>query len=275
MTQVTATKKFSEYDLTSVYADTPDIDEATQALLYDWYQDRIVCDDKKFPEFYRRKLMRCESQYRQLLRLEHSEFDPLVASYHERLTESQNNETDHSTTETSASGASSDTITKDLTDVSVTDRDTVSSGSSSGSSSSSDKSVNASKANPQSIAYAGATAGELPALDWSHMGAQAQTENEGSASSQSSNSNTVAEDGTVTTTHSGTDSHAGTKSDSSESESNGRKQSAGVVKEISTGRDGLTPQEAFLTARKWILLSDAFVWLKDELNDCFLGIVEV
>ena len=275
MLQVTATKKFSEYDLTSVYADTPDIDEATQSLLFDWFQFRTVCDDEKFPEFYRRKLMRCEAQYRHLLRLEHSEFDPLVASYHERLAQSENTETSRSESTTEVSGASSDTITKDLTDVSVTDRDTVSSGSSSGSSSSSDKNVSANKANPQSIAYAGATAGELPALDWSHMGAQAQTENEGSASSQSSNSNTVAEDGTVTTTHSGTDTHAGTKSDTSETEANGSRRNIGETKEITTGRDGLTPQEAFLTARKWIVVSDAFEWLKKEMETCFLSVFEL
>ena len=275
MMEVTATKKFSEYDLTSVYADMTYIDEATQSLLYDWFQFRTVCDDEKFPAFYRRKLMRCEAQYHQLLRLEHSDFDPLVATYHERLTESQNNETDHSTTETSASGTTSDTITKNLTDETVVDKDGTSSNTSSGSGSSSDKSVHAQKNNPSSITYAGATAGELPALDWTYMNTQTQDENSGQSSSSNTSTGATTEDSTSTTTHSGTDSHAGTKSDSSESESNGRKQSAGVVKEISTGRDGLTPQEAFLTARKWIVISDAFDWLKAELNDCFLGIFEI
>lgn len=272
---VTATKKFSEYDLTSVYADCTDIDEATQSLLYDWFQYRTVCDDEKFLVFYRRKLMRCEAQYRQLLRLEHSDFDPLVASYHERRTQTTNSGSSSMSSETDTTGSNTDTETKNLTDLTTVDRDTTDSRSFSNTGSTSNKDVSASKANPQSIAYSGTTAGNLPALDWGYMSAQAQNENTGSSTQTGTSSGTGTDDSTTTTTHTGTDGRVGSTTGNSQTEQTTTTANTGVVKEQTTGRDGLTPQEAFLKAREWIVISDAFDWLKAELNSCFLGIIEV
>lgn len=272
---ITATKKFSEYDLTQVYADCTYIDEATQSLLYDWFQFRTVCDDEKFTIFYRRKLMRCEAQYRQLLRLEHSDFDPLVASYHEKLTQSTNAGSSSMSSETDTTGSGTDTITKNLTDTTVTDRDTTDSRSFSNTGSTTSKDVSASKANPASAIYPGATAGQIPSLDWSSMTAQAQSEGTGSSTQGGTSSGTGTDDSTVNTTHTGTDSHANSTTGNSQTEQTTTTSGSGTVKEISTGRDGLTPQEAFLKARQWIVISDAFDWLKDELKDCFLGIIDV
>lgn len=274
MMTVTATKKFSEYDLTQVYADTT-IDEATQSLLYDWFQFRTVCDDEKFPIFYRRKLMRVERQYQQLIRLELSDFDPLVASYHERLTQTQDNSTSVLSSETSTSKSGSDVLTHNTQDETVVDRDTTNSASTQTSNSNSDKSVSATKSNPMSTAYAGATAGQVPALDWTTMSGQAQTDNDGSSQGSSTTTGSGTDDSTSTTTRTGTDGRVISDSGSSETDQTTTNAGTGTVKERITGRDGLTPQEAFREARKWIVISDAFDWLKAELNDCFLGIVEV
>lgn len=275
MLTITATKKFSEYDLTQVYADCTYIDEATQSLLYDWFQFRTVCDDEKFPVFYRRKLMRCEAQYRQLLRLEHSDFDPLVASYHERLTEYNGLRSETKSGSSTTTGTKSSTDTKNLTDQTVLDRDTGNSYSASSSTSDEQSTKQAQKAAPQSIAYSGTTAGKIPALDWGYMSGQQQQDGEGSSSSQSSSSTTGTEDSTSTTTHTGTDTIAETTGGSIQESGSLSGSDSNTTKEITTGRDGLTPQDAFLKARQWIVISDAFDWLKDELKDCFLGIAEV
>ena len=126
-----------------------------------------------------------------------------------------------------------------------------------------------------SASYTGTTAGQVPALDWGNMSAQAQTENDGSTSGSSATMGSGTDDSTSTTTHTGTDSRAisdSTLTGVSQATSNS---GTGTVKERTAGRDGLTPQAAFLEARKWIVISDAFDWLKAELNDCFLGIIEV
>lgn len=251
MMQVTATKKFSEYDLTSVYADMTYIDEATQNLLYDWFQFRTVCDDERFPIFFRRKLMRCEVQYHQLLSLEHRDFDPLVATYRERLTtdDYRHNGTNGNTTIDSRSKTAEESKVSSETSHSEGSFENI------------DK--QASKANPSSIAYVNPGTGKLPVYDWSYMNGQGQTE--GVGNSENDVTSSQSENNESSEIISGSSSVSGSSSASDKRQ----------VEEIYTGRDGLTPQEAYLKAKSWIIVSDAFDWLKGELNDCFLGIIEV
>lgn len=275
MLQITATKKFSEYDQTELYTGI-DIDEATQDLIYDWYQFKTVCDDEKFPVFFRRKLTRCLHQYYQLCRLENSTFDPLVASYHERLTEYSGLRSETKSGSSTTTGTKSSTDTKNLTDQTILDRDTGTGYSASSSTSDEQSTKQAQKAAPQSIAYSGGGSNDkLPGFDWSYMSGQQQQDGEGSSSSQSSSTTTGTEDSTSTTTHTGTDTIAETTGGSVQDSSSLSGSDSNSTREITTGRDGLTPQEAFLKARQWIVISDAFDWLKDEIKDCFLGIAEV
>ena len=274
MMTVTATKKFSEYNQTELYSGI-DIDEATQSLIYDWYQFRTVCDDEKFPVFFRRKLERCLHQYLQLCRLENSTFDPLVASYHERLTEYSGLKSETHSDSKTDTGSKNSTTTKNLTDQTIVDRDSSNSSSSASHIADETTTKGAEKAAPQSVSYAGATAGSLPALDWSYMSGQQQQESDGTSDSTVNASGTTSEDSTTTTTHTGTDGIVETTGSTSTGSSSISGSDSNSTREITTGRDGLTPQEAFLKARQWIVISDAFDWLKDELKDCFLGIVEV
>lgn len=62
------------------------IDSATLDLLFDFYQYRYVCDNVRFPVYFRRELQKLQWQYNNLLRLESVEWDPTVSDYLERWT---------------------------------------------------------------------------------------------------------------------------------------------------------------------------------------------
>lgn len=177
--------------------------------------------------------------------------------------------------------------------------------------------VSIGKNNPNSISYAGAVAGNIPALDWTYASTQAQADTKGGAdkttgrtaentttgTSENTTSGTTettttgekhgTTDGTysetdkgtrtatgtageneTTTRETGTTSARDTKTKETGTETEARKDTR-IDKEIYTGRDGLTPQEAFTRARTFIINSSAFEWLRQNLEVCFLGIYEV
>ena len=57
------------------------ISDATKQLIQEWFGFRTVCDDTKFPVFFKRQIDLCALRYAQLARIELSAFDPLVADY--------------------------------------------------------------------------------------------------------------------------------------------------------------------------------------------------
>lgn len=210
--------------------DFNEIDELTKTFIYDWFQDREVNSDTHFARDFKRELNKDLWQFYQYLRIQLTDFDPLVADYyedylqhtgesHETGTNDQtktpggllkqrqttyNNEqiaeggsdvrrplttetqtTTRGITETTevTPGAvieetGRDVITPHTTDTQTTTRSIsettqvtpgaiieVKSGV---------KEVN--KAQPVSLSYAGATAGEVPDLDWTTASTQAQNE---------------------------------------------------------------------------------------------------
>lgn len=211
------------------------IDEGTQSALLDWYGFREVCDDDKFVTFYRRKLSIVADQYNGLLRVQKTQFDPMVSNYVERLIEHAANSTRTTSGDTTVTRGTGSTVTSTRTpDLTTTDKrtaggtDTTSredggsdtrtasqsidektatasdttdtttrNNSSTENGSSTDKTAEAQKNNPQSISYAGATAGSLPGLDWSYMSGQRQNESEGTTQRQ------ITGNDTTETTHSG------------------------------------------------------------------------
>lgn len=68
------------------------VDEPTQALIFDWFQYREVCDNDKFNNFFNRTLKASMRKYNQLLRIQPGEtvdgvkvtYDWLIQEYHER-----------------------------------------------------------------------------------------------------------------------------------------------------------------------------------------------
>lgn len=273
-------KTFAEIDRTHLYDDI-DIDAASIQSIYDWFQFREVCDDDKFDAFFRRKLACDIDQYNQLIRLQFTEFDPLVSSYHESWTKSEGTHTG-STSESgeyskTGSNQHSDTTTYNSgnthTGTVVTDSDN----SQSGSNSDSSDTGSLQRALPNG---AGLSYGTFPDnLNWNTASGQEETKATGS----SSNSSTSATDTTVTNnladshtgqdtvagsgsnTDAGTDSKTGTTTGSDENE----------TQYISTGRDGLTPQDALKKAMEYIRVSNAFDWLRDELESCFIAVYDV
>ena len=65
----------------SEFFDAFDIDEVTKEELIDWFYYRRVCDNVKFERFFKRKLQMILDQYKAQLRIQTTEFDPMVSNY--------------------------------------------------------------------------------------------------------------------------------------------------------------------------------------------------
>ena len=304
MAKVYATTKFDEwlFDNPNFYDDMEEeglIDEATIRSLERWFGLRTVCDDVYFDRFYERQLEVALPIYNKLLRLEHTDFDALVNTYRERQTSDTKTETGSETTERTLGNTDTTSETKTATrtpDLTVTDAgttssssetDTSGSGTTSGTGSNTSDSKSVAKQNPQSISYTTPTLGEIPALDWSYPGSQQQTDTSGSSSNSGSSTNSgtseTTSSGTTgnTNTTTGTDetvtvtsgTRTGTGSDEGTKETEFTKD--GLIREQWTGRDNLTPQEALKSAMSYVKTSSAFVWLRKELEVCFLSVYEV
>lgn len=228
----------SDYDVT--------VDPGTQDLIELFFGNRYVCDDDNFTRYYKRTLLNSWDRYIDLLRIEKTEIDPLVADYFE-------NELTHSGTNTgSKSGTVSETTTHGKTDtlthnVTVTEDNTITNDETdtrtlnladshtrtddlahgntrtdnlANSNTRTDnlttttdsKQAGANAVNPQSLEYSGTTAGNLPSLDWQYMSNQEQTEGEGTEHQTGTVQNAGTQTGTVTDqgTNTGTVTNAGT-----------------------------------------------------------------
>lgn len=303
---ITATIKFSQWE-----SDHPHfydemltagiIDEATIASLSKWFKYRTICDDVRFDDYYERQLELCLPRYNKLLRLENTEFDSLVSVYRERqvidISTSEGSETTSGTKTSVTTDTNGRTVTR-TPDLTTTDSGASSSGStSSGSSSNStdttggttNENVSVAKQNPQSISYgSGVVAGEIPALDWQYPSAQNQSKStmeyvdhnvastgSTSSSNQSSGttSNTNVLSGTDVTVESGT--RSGSQSVTDGSSIDRENSSNSTKREIFTGRDGITPQEALAESMRYVKNSSAFSWLKEQLEVAFLSVYDI
>lgn len=168
------------------------------------------------------------------------------------------------------------------------------------------------KTNPQSISYQGAAVGSVPNLDWQYPSTQTQTEgtnhteesynnyverteyddyeteksfngrqtehkgtetNEGTASEDTTTSRTKSNTGTKTTAE--TEARDVDTSETESTDTEGTKSTSDLIREIWTGRDQLTPQEALKSAMNYVKTSSAFAWLKDQLEVCFLSVYDI
>ena len=164
-----------------------------------------------------------------------------------------------------------------------------------------------SKQNPQSISYGASVAGQVPALDWSYPSSQQQThgtnsgggtsESDGTGSTDTSQSGTS--ENTQTTTGTDTNVNTTTGTDTSTTTRTGTEQTvqnvadgttttgsetgskdssltkSNLKREIFTGRDSLTPQDALREAMSYVKQSSAFAWLKEQLEVCFLSVYDI
>lgn len=95
------------------------IDAATQEAIVEWYQYRYLCtqDPSKWRSFIRRLLTALQDQYYQLMRVNTTEFDPMVTRYLERLVENSHTASkEHTDSKSSATtGGTTVTTTEDGT----------------------------------------------------------------------------------------------------------------------------------------------------------------
>lgn len=331
------------------------VSDITKSLIEEWFGLRNVCNDDNFLRFFRRKMNVTALRYAQLSRIELAAFDPLVADYIEREIIENNSKTmsgnSSEITSGTSSGESNQTSTR-TPDLLVTEASTrtpnlseATTGQTSGQSSkthggsdvieydgtrsstqggsdtttntgnSTDNHVEMSKQAPQSIAYQGATAGNIPSLDWTYATAQGQARNDHTEQGQSTVQHGMTESGTdgheETKTYGGTESgtesgsnqqtilstgtetNNGTTATTGEDEtvivgttsgqtsgtksgqSTGTETGNGSTREIATGRNGLTPQEAFGKAVQYLKTSSAWEWLARELEECFLAVYDI
>lgn len=206
----------------------------------------------------------------------------------------ENTRTDDLTQDTS--GTNNSTRTDDLTQTGTTE----SSSNTSGNTSSSDinKNVSINKTNPQVVNYS-VTAGTMPGLTWDSSDNQTQqetnvqttttsresvTEN-GNNSIKNTGTTTTSQDDNHTVTNTGTvtDNGKTTKTVSSNEHKTGNTTTSdssttsetGTTKERYTGRRGYTPAEMLEKSRNYIMQTNAFKWLCERYNRCFVWNIEV
>lgn len=305
MLPVTATKQYQTWkienpDFFDDLISAGDIDEATVASIDKWFKYRTICDDVRFTEFFERQLELTLPRYNGLLRLEHTEFDALVNVYRERQVVDVSTSTGSETAVGSKLRELEDAETRSnlrTPDLTTTDEGSSTSASlaEGGSHNSTDttggttnESVNVAKQNPQSISYSGTTLGEIPDLDWQYPSAQNQSKNTmtyndhnvdstGTSNSDSSTSGMNENTNHLTGTDTETNSSLRNSNDNIVDSNTLDKEAASnsTKREIFTGRDGLTPQAALTEAMRYVKTSSAFVWLKEQLEVCFLSVYDI
>ena len=271
---------FSEIDQTHLY-DGIDIDQATQEEIFEWFQFREVCDNEKFSIFFRRKLKNEAHRYNELIRLEYTEFDPLVSSYHESWTKTEGTHTGSSSESgqysKTGSNQQSDTTTYNSgnthTGTVVTDSDNTQSGSNSDTSDTG--SLQRALPNGAGLSY-----GTFPdSLNWNTASGQEESKSTGSSSNSSSSSTDTTVTNNLADAHTGSDTVAGSGSNTDAGSDSKTGTTTGSdeneTQYISTGRDGLTPQDALYRAMEYVRVSCAFDWLRDELESCFISVYDV
>ena len=168
------------------------------------------------------------------------------------------------------------------------------------------------KQNPQSISYAQTPVGQVPNLNWEYPSTQAQDKQTGTTTESYNNyvdrdeyddyevehsredrektttgnetkegSDTKETQRNLTEHKSGTETDVttslktGSLAESESTDSDGTKTTSDLIRERWTGRDNLTPQDALNSAMNYIKNSSAFVWLKEQLEVCFLSVYDI
>lgn len=98
-----------------------DLDEASVESIKDWFRYREICDDTKMDTFFWRQLRMYRYKYKQMLRMETVDFDPLVNRYFEAEYTTNQSTTGSNTGSSSVeSETTSDTTTSNTTNFGAT-----------------------------------------------------------------------------------------------------------------------------------------------------------
>lgn len=274
------------------------IDDATQDSINEYFKYRVLVDDDRFYDYFRRYVRIYKEQYYNSLRVETMKIDWTVTHYIEHGREVNSYDTEETAGSKSTTNAGSDTYhterTPDLTTETVTsdNREVSGTNSNTGKTATADDTTNTAnnvhvnKNAPQSIAYTGAGTGEIPALDWQYMTGQEQskdtnvTSNKGTVDSTNTGNSSEKStgDGSSTTSTSGNETSdttykRGTSTDNTNTESSDKSHNM-EEKELSSGRDG-NIAEILTKAIDFIYNTNSFIWLVDKLETCFMGVYDI
>lgn len=308
---------YYDFNNTTQQMDFIEIDEITKTFIFDWFQDREVNSDNHFARDFKRELNKDLWQYYQFLRVQLTDFDPLVADYFEdyvqHRTEGDETGTNDQTktpgallrqrvttynNEQVAEGGSDvlrpNTTTTQTTEKGITEETKVTPGAvievKQGI-----KQVD--KAQPVSLSYAGATAGEVPDLDWSTASAQSQNEQVQVTTPKSGFDVTLVTPGngqdvvetvengsktqeygktsTRTGGHTETESVAASQNEVIDQDTSKHNKESSENKRRHTGRTGMLPQWALQKAREYIAGTTAYDFLYNALQPCFNWVDEL
>mgnify|MGYP003289630186 CR=1 FL=1 len=307
------------YDFNNVTQemDFIEIDEITKTFIFDWFQDREVNSDTHFARDFKRELNKDLWQYYQFLRVQLTDFDPLVADYFEDYVQhvGENHETGkNDQTKTPGGLLKQRTTTYNNEQVAEGGKDTIKPNTTS--TQTTERGITeetkvtpgaiievkqgikqVDKAQPVSLSYSGATAGEVPDLDWHTASSQSQNEQIQVTTPKGGNDTTLVtpgdgqdvvetkETGTKETEYGKTSTRTGghtevealalakdevidqdTSKDSNDAHENKRRH---------TGRTGMLPQWALQKAREYIAGTTAYDFLYNALQPCFNWVDEL
>lgn len=213
------------------------LDEATELELIEYFYYRYLCDDDdKFLRYFKRNLKIYKNQYEQYLRIQNTTFDPMVARYLERKFVDKYNRLDNTT----ENGTRTNTSTYDTDNESTAN------------STSTDKSSNVFSDMPQAN-VSSYTGQDIDDIDMTYATNMTVAKNNGTDESS----------GTSTTNFTG-ENNIDIENTASRDTSYDL-----THKEIYSGRDN-APQEMLDAARIYIVNTNAFVWLVQQLEKCFM-----
>lgn len=308
---------YYDFNNTTQQMDFVEIDEITKTFIFDWFQDREVNSDTHFARDFKRELNKDLWQYYQYLRIQLTDFDPLVADYFEDYVQHRTEGDETGTndqTKTPGGLLKQRTLTyndekvqeggSDVERPNTVDTQTTTRSISETTETTPGAIIEVKqgikqvdKAQPVSLSYAGATAGEVPDLDWSTASAQSQNEQIQVTTPKGGSDVSVVTPGNgqdvVETAHTGTKTQeygknsvktgghtevealALAKDEVIDQDTSKHNESSSENKRRHTGRTGMLPQWALQKAREYIAGSTAYDFLYNALQPCFNWVDEL
>lgn len=282
------------------------VDSATQSNLKDYFYYRYVCDDDKFIHFFQRNLRQYLRQYQQYLRVENTDFDPMVTRYLERqvLNTVNNSGTSTSSNATSETltGTNTGTVnvkTDNTTSTTGTEGTTINENGTSYKTSDTDNSYSETDAStgrnrsvfssfPQAnvatstvgmddnvtMAYATTMQDDKSTKNDTRNGTDNTdyTENGRTTETRTGSTNTTGNnivDGTTLQTNNLANSQ--NRNGTDETSTTSADTSNGNLRERFTGRENYDSATLLSHARDYIMNTNAFMWYVAQLEKCFIG----
>lgn len=292
-----------------IFADI--LDEATQDNLVEYFYYRFCCDnDEKFIRYFKRNMNQYKRQYEQALRIETTDFDPMVSRYLERKYVDEytrtDNETETNTDSKSTTGTdktaylnggtvtinAENTVTGNYENDGTTNDNTTKTNTQEVTDTTVINTVDTSRTIgslfPQTSLEIGTS--EIGDLTYASNMADVKTTHDEDTTDTTSGTSTDNITGIVKTSNTGTDSTETTGETTETRNLNGSQNKTLDItealsgnktteansnynlthKEIFTGRES-APHDMLDRAREYIYNTNAFMWLVKQLDKCFMA----